>query len=379
MVVQDLADDRAGPGGIVLLRLNEDVGEAGSELRLRLLAADARHDLELRDRRPVGDRGGAAEVEDHAGADRVDVRGVGVDDAVRRVQEVDEHVNVECIVLGRRVGQLDAVAHLPLERKTRCEKPFFCTRSRGRRRRADDGEAAGDLAGVAAGDGRRCGRRASPSRDLPPPARLAGAGRDRRQGLQRPVGVADARRQRTPVGRTTTESEAGWPWKVRWGTKPKRRLLPASSDAAAEAVRQRPARTTRMMRRARTEDLPGRKSKLGPCRPDRIFGILRQPGIPQKSDLSCVTSDTRKRARRAGLASALLRRLALAAAELEPAARALPGAVAPLHRGAAAQAPLDCRLGCGLRAHSPSVETAPDRGRGETQRAPAWGARKRLS
>ena len=65
---------------------------------------------------------------------------------------------------------------------------------------------------------------------------------------------------------------------------------------------------------------------------------------------------------RAGLASARLRRLALAAAELEPAARALPGAVAPLHRGAAAQTPLDGRLRCGSPVHSAKRRNGPGQG-----------------
>ena len=69
------------------------------------------------------------------------------------------------------------------------------------------------------------------------------------------------------------------------------------------------------------------------------------------------------------LASALLGRGSLAAAELEAAARALPCAVAPLHRRAAPEAALD---GGNDRfpTHAPSVETAPDGGRLETHRAP---------
>ena len=48
--------------------------------------------------------------------------------------------------------------------------------------------------------------------------------------------------------------------------------------------------------------------------------------------------------------------LTFTAAELEATAGALPGAVAPLHRGAAAQAALDCDRFL----HARSVEKAPD-------------------
>ena len=48
--------------------------------------------------------------------------------------------------------------------------------------------------------------------------------------------------QRTPVGRTTTESEAGCPWKAYWGTNPNRRLEAASIDAPAVVARQSPIR-----------------------------------------------------------------------------------------------------------------------------------------
>src|SRR5215203_2438378 len=57
---------------------------------------------------------------------------------------------------------------------------------------------------------------------------------------------------RTPVGRTTTLSDAGWPRNVRCGTKPKRRLSAPSREPAAVAGRDRPARATRTMIRART-------------------------------------------------------------------------------------------------------------------------------
>ena len=57
---------------------------------------------------------------------------------------------------------------------------------------------------------------------------------------------------RTPVGRTTTESEAGWPWKAFYGTKPKRRLEAMSIDAAAVAARQSPVRAARASERACT-------------------------------------------------------------------------------------------------------------------------------
>jgi hypothetical protein len=58
--------------------------------------------------------------------------------------------------------------------------------------------------------------------------------------------------QRTPVGRTTTESEAGWPWNAFWGTNPKRRLDATSIDAPAVAARQSPVRAARAKKRANT-------------------------------------------------------------------------------------------------------------------------------
>lgn len=58
--------------------------------------------------------------------------------------------------------------------------------------------------------------------------------------------------QRTPVGRTTTESEAGWPGNAFWGTNPKRRLEAASIDAPAVAARQSPVRAATANGRACT-------------------------------------------------------------------------------------------------------------------------------
>src|SRR5688500_10110000 len=58
--------------------------------------------------------------------------------------------------------------------------------------------------------------------------------------------------QRTPVGRTTTESEAGWPWNAFCGTKPKRRLDAMSVDAPAVVARQSPVRAARANERANT-------------------------------------------------------------------------------------------------------------------------------
>jgi hypothetical protein len=58
--------------------------------------------------------------------------------------------------------------------------------------------------------------------------------------------------QRTPLGRTTTESEAGWPGNAFWGTNPKRRLDVMSTDALAEAARQSPVRAATRSERACT-------------------------------------------------------------------------------------------------------------------------------
>ena len=72
-----------------------------AEQPLGRLAADSDHDLELGDGRRVGDPRRAAEVElKEPGSDTADPGGVGRDDAVGRVDEVDEHDHVERVVLG---------------------------------------------------------------------------------------------------------------------------------------------------------------------------------------------------------------------------------------------------------------------------------------
>ena len=93
--------------------------------------------------------------------------------------------------------------------------------------------------------------------------------------------------------------------------------------------------------------------------------VLMIPGL-----LTYLVPETRARDR-ARLVPALLRRRSLAATELELAAGALPGAVAPLHRRAAAQASLHGRGGdfCSMFAHLAQGRKGPGRGR-ETQRAP---------
>ena len=160
---------------------------------------------------------------------------------------------------------------------------------------------------------------------------------------------------------------------------------------------------------------PDRMSRnVGPCRPPLMFGTYAEVDIPRKSrrappkeSSSSVTSDirSRKRGRRRpvtlrrpvplqghGIVAdgaarvddpgsadlpasraarhcprlarlAALRRLALAAAELEPAAWALPRSVAPLHRGAATKAALHGRRDGGSRGHTSKCRKSPGRGR----------------
>src|ERR671912_819162 len=88
-----------------------------------------------------------------------------------------------------------------------------------------------------------------------------------------------------------------------------------------------------------------RKSHLPRLQGIRAVGVAAGPPVPRLLRL------------------AALRRLALAAAELEPAARALPRPVAPLHRGAAAEAALDGSRGGGGLAHTFERRKGPGRGR----------------
>ena len=213
--------------------------------------------------------------------------------------------------------------------------------------------------------------------------------------------------QRTPVGRTTTESEAGWPWKTFCGTKPKRRLVATSIDAPAVAARQSPVRAATANGRACTGTSienrvktvpPGRISGRGragrafpvgvtspvatstPVSPGRaapfdqhgdVADGAARPDDPRALDVSRARAAHRNRAR---LARTVLRRLTLAAAELEAAPRALPRAVSPFHRRAAAKAALHGGSGHdGVLAHLESVEKGPDRPL-ETQRGNATGA-----
>src|SRR5918993_1889436 len=87
-----------------------------------------------------------------------------------------------------------------------------------------------------------------------------------------------------------------------------------------------------------------RKSHLPRLQAIRAVGVAAGPPVPRLLRL------------------AALRRLPLAAAELEPAARALPRPVAPLHRGAAAEAALGGRLGAGAWNHASERRKSPGRG-----------------
>src|ERR671910_3041217 len=98
----------------------------------------------------------------------------------------------------------------------------------------------------------------------------------------------------------------------------------------------------------------GHPPKESSCSPERVIfpgcngyvrsGVAAGPPVPRLLRL------------------AALRRLPLAAAELEPAARALPRPVAPLHRGAAAEAALGGRLGAGAWNHASERRKSPGRG-----------------
>ena len=139
-------------------------------------------------------------------------------------------------------------------KRTRCEKPLFFTTT---------------LAGAAGGPVTKKVRASRPARPqltfvvavpsftfagtvqrhaaFPARARTAG----RRWTL--PSAYRTEAVQRTPVGRTTTEAEAGCPGNAFFGRKPKRRLEPASIAAPAAAARQRPERTAAASVRANTE------------------------------------------------------------------------------------------------------------------------------